>query len=237
MSGQFEKYFHNVTLDCPYGLPYIAVYRQAAFTFLSDNTINYFLENGFRRNGNYIYTMACPHCQACIAIRLNPVDFIKNRNQKRVWRRNQDLSIIIKPLQITNEKLAICDKFLKERFPDKGSSALDYYAGFFVNPLKRTYEFEMWNGRHLIGVSIIDVFGDSLNCVYYYFDPGEKKRSPGTFNILYLLDYALKKRFKYVYLGYLIKEVSAMAYKANFRSHELFFNGEWQKVSRLKKLI
>jgi arginyl-tRNA--protein-N-Asp/Glu arginylyltransferase len=230
MSGQFDKYFHDITLECPYGLARKAVYRQAQFSFMPDNLMKFFLVNGFRRNGNYIYSMVCDGCDSCVPIRVAPLSFVRNRNQKRVWRKNQDLKIKISPLQINNEKLAICDKFLQTRFPGKGNSALDYYAGFFVNSLDCTYEIEMWDGDYLIGVSIVDIIDDIINCVYFYFDPVAEKRSPGTFNILYLVDYALKQEFKHVYLGYYIKELSAMAYKSNFKPHSLLIDGEWRNI-------
>jgi len=232
MSGKFEKYFYDIILDCPYELPFKAVYHQANFSFLPDEVMEYFLENGYRRNGNYIYQMACSNCQACIPIRLHPKTFQKNRNQKRAWQRNQDLEIRINPLRITNEKLAILDKFLESRFPGKDNSAIDYYAGFFVNNLDRTFEVEMWIGDHLVGVSIVDIFPESVNCVYFYFDPDFDKRSLGTFNILYLLDFALTKGLKNVYLGYLIREVAAMAYKEKFKPHYLLIDGQWQEVCR-----
>ena len=230
MSGQFEKYFYEVLMECPYGVSRKAIYRQAQFNYLPDHVMKFFLDNGFRRNGNYIYSMACPDCSSCVPIRLQTDRFMPNRSQKRAWKRNQDLEIKIAPLQITNEKLAICDKFLQQRFPGRGNSALDYYAGFFVNTLDNTYEAEFWHNDYLIGVSVIDVFEDAINCVYFYFDPEQHKRSPGTFNILYLLDFAKKNGIQYVYLGYYIKEISAMNYKAQFRPHSLYLDGKWQEM-------
>jgi len=232
MSSQLEKYFYDIVIECPYGLPFDAVYRQAQFSNLPNEILKFFLESGFRRNGNYIYTMVCKGCSSCVPIRLDSSSFQMNRNQKRVWHKNKDLEVKIAPLQITNEKLAICDKFLRNRFPDRGNSALEYYAGFFVNTFQCTYEIEFWVGSHLVGVSIVDVFDDSINCVYFYFDPDQHQRSPGTFNILYLLDYGLQKKLKYLYLGYWIKEIGAMNYKSHFKPHELLIDGKWQSVKR-----
>lgn len=189
-----------------------------------------FLEAGFRRNGNYLYTMVCPDCQACVPIRLRPGTLSLNRSQKRVYARNQDLRINIAPIQITGQKLALCDKFLHSRFPVKGDSALDYYAGFFINSLGDTFEMEFWHEERLIGVSIIDLYQAAINCVYFYFDPEESRRSPGTYNILTLNEYALSHQMDFVYLGYWIDEIGAMRYKANFKPHYLLRNGQWQEV-------
>lgn len=232
MSSQLEKYFYDVLIECPYGLPYPAVYRQAQFGSLPDDVMEFFLDSGYRRNGSFIYTMACHGCKACVPIRIKPTDFIPNRSQKRAWRKNGDLEVKAAPLQITSEKLAICDKFLQERFPGKGNSAIEYYAGFFVNCLGATHEFEFWLDGRIVGVAIVDMYLNSINCVYFYFDPDESARSLGTYNIVYLVDYAKKHDIEHVYLGYLIKEIKAMRYKQQFLPHQLLLNGEWQHVSR-----
>ena len=230
MSSTLTRYFYDVRVDCPYGRPFVAVYRQAHFGIFPSMAMAQFLAAGFRRNGNYLYTMVCPDCQACVPIRLHPAQFVANRSQKRVRTRNQDLTFKIAPLQITGQKLALCDKFLQRRFPGKDNSALDYYAGFFINSIGDTFELEFWHDARLIGVSILDIYPEAINCVYFYFDPDESRRSPGTYNILTLIDYALKHHIDFVYLGYWIDEIAAMRYKANFKPHFLLRNGEWLKT-------
>lgn len=235
MSSTLADYFYDVRVDCPYGRPFTAVYRQAHCGSLPARTMELFLAAGFRRNGNYLYTMVCPDCHSCVPIRLEPVKFRANRNQKRVLARNGDLTMRIVPLQITSQKLTLCDAFLQARFPNKTSSALDYYAGFFINSLGNTYELEFRHGEALVGVSIIDLYAEAINCVYFYFDPRAAKRSPGTYNILAVIDYALSHQIHYVYLGYWIKEVKAMRYKANFNPHFLFHKGQWLEHPRAEQ--
>lgn len=231
MSGTLARYFYDVQVDCPYGQPFTAVYRQARLGSLPSGAMAQFLAAGFRRNGNYLYMMVCPDCQSCIPIRLQPAQFTANRNQKRVRARNQDLTVKLAPLQINGQKLAICDKFLQRRFPGKGNSALDYYAGFFINSMGDTFEMEFWHNERLIGVSIVDIYPEAINCVYFYFDPDESRRSLGTYNILTLIDYALKRQIDLVYLGYWIDEIAAMRYKANFKPHYLLRDGKWMETT------
>ena len=230
MNGTWAKYFVDVQVDCPYGQPFTAVYRQTHLGNFSTMLMAQFLAGGFRRNGNYLYTMVCPDCQSCIPIRLQPDKFRVNRSQKRVKRSNQDITTKITPLQISGQKLAICDKFLQNRFPGKGNSALDYYSGFFINSAGNTFEMEFWHDEELIGVSIIDLYPEAINCVYFYFDPEHSRRSPGTYNILTLIDYAQKQQIDFVYLGYWINEIAAMRYKANFTPHSILRNGQWIEI-------
>ncbi len=227
MSERFERCFQNVRVECPYGLAYPAVYHQAYFNSLPMETLELFLSAGFRRNGNYLYTMRCRNCQACIPIRLEAETFRKNRNQRRVWRRNQDLEVKISPLRINTEKLDLCDKFLGHRFPGRSNTALEYYAGFFINSLGYTHEVEFRLHDQLIGISIVDIYASAINLVYFYFDPEAAHRSPGTFNILYMADYARRHRMKYIYLGLYIEEVAAMNYKLKFKPCYLLMEDKW----------
>ena len=233
MSSTLAKYFYDLQVDCPYGRLLTAVYRQAHFGTLPNIAMELFLESGFRRNGNYLYSMACPDCHACVPIRLEPAQFAANRSQKRTKARNRDLTVTIEPLRITSQKLDLCDQFLHNRYPGKGNSALDYYAGFFINSLGFTYEMEFRREGRLIGVSVIDLYPEAINCVYFYFDPDEAKRSPGTNNILTLVDYALAHRIQYLYLGYWIQDVAAMSYKTRFTPHFLLQDGQWHRHQQL----
>ncbi len=224
----YLPFFYDIPVECPYGLQQIAVYRQQQFVSLPDILMQKFLEAGFRRNGNSIYTMVCPGCRKCIPIRLNPEEFTPNRNQKRVLRRNGDLEISMGELRITEEKLSLCGQFLDERFPGRGNSAVGYYGTFFANSVCATIEIEYRLGKKLVGVSIIDLGAEWLNAVYFYFDPLEKKRSLGTYNILHLVNLCKSNKIQTLYLGYLIKEVGAMNYKEHFRPHYLLEDGVWK---------
>ncbi len=224
---QYLRYFYDIEVECPYGLPYKAVYRQQQFIALPDDIFGRFLEAGFRRNGNTIYTMVCPNCRRCIPIRIESNLFQPNRNQQRVFRKNEDLTVTMGPLKITEEKLYLCGNFLKERFPAKDNSPVSYYGTFFANSITNTVEIEYRYGKKLIGVSIVDIGCEWINAVYFYFDPKENQRSPGTYNILHLIELCRKNNIGNVYLGYLIREVRSMRYKEKFRPYFLLQNGMW----------
>ncbi len=231
IDSDLEQYFVNIATQCPYGLLKRAVYHQALFSTLDDQTMEQFLENGYRRNGNCLYTMYCPNCDSCVPIRLRPAHFRPNRNQRRVWKKNQDVTTGIAPLTMSRENLDLLDRFLRTRFPDSNSSAESYYSGFFVTSMCRCFEIRYRIGDRLLGVSIVDGSSRWLNAVYFYFDPDESWRSPGTLNILYLLNFCRCHAIDPLYLGYWIEEVQAMRYKTAFKPHELLVGGRWQEVN------
>lgn len=225
-----EQYFVDISVQCPYGLDQLAVYHQAVFTSIGDETMGTFFEHGYRRNGNCIYSMRCPACSACLPIRMKVEKFHSNRNQHRVLKKNRDVTVGIAPLRMSRENIDLLDKYLATRFPDGKSSAEEYYDGFFISAISRCFEIRYRIEDRLVGVAIVDGSEKWLNAVYFFFDPAEAKRSPGTFNILNLIHFCRRHKIPLLYLGYYIEEVRAMRYKTAFKPHELLISGQWQKM-------
>ncbi|MDX1775296.1 MAG: arginyltransferase [Desulfobulbales bacterium] len=229
---ELQQYFMHSSMACPYGLPFLAVYNQALFDTMPDFVMQAYLEAGYRRNGNIIYNMHCPECNACVPVRLKPQEFKPNRNQKRVWNRNRDISVETAPLACSEENLALLEKFLATRYPGRDSTALEYYNNFFLNHITDSVEFRYRIGSELVGVAIVDLSPLWLNVVFYYFDPEQGKRSPGTYNILYLIEFCKEHNIPFIYIGYWIDGVKAMSYKALFKPHYQYRDDRWHQVSR-----
>ena len=227
LKKRVDKYFVDVTVNCPYNLPHPATFYQGLFGPLSDRMMELFLAAGYRRNGNTLYAMHCRNCSACVPIRLQPKVFRPNRNQRRVWRKNRDVAIRIAEIQPTLQKLELCEQFLAKRYPHEGNTAQAYYAGFFLNRITSTYEISYKVNDRLIGNGIVDIGNNWINAVYFYFDESEAKRSPGIFNILTLIKFCLSKKIDYIYLGYNIDSISSMNYKKRFCPHFLYENSHW----------
>ncbi len=232
LKEELQQYFVHSAIECPYGLPFKAIYNQGLFDTMPDYIMDVYLASGYRRNGNVIYNMCCPECKACVPIRIDPGEFKPNRNQKRVRKKNRDITVEISPLACSQENLALLDKFLATRFPGRDTQPLDYYSGFFLNHITNTVEFRYRVGKKLVGVAIVDLSQTWLNVVFFYFDPEEEKRSPGTFNILYLIDFCKLKKIRFIYLGYWIKDVKAMSYKAQFKPHYIYCDNNWTRIGR-----
>lgn len=229
---QLDRYFINMSMECPYQLPFKATFYQALFGPLTDHIMELFLASGYRRNGNSLYTMRCASCRACVPIRLNPAEFKPNRDQRRVLKKNSDLSVTLNPVRMTEENLQLCEQFLQKRYPQKNNTAIGYYSGFFLNHIVNSLEFHYREGGRLLANGIVDIGENWMNAVYFYFDTAESKRSLGTFNILTLIDFCLEKSIGHLYLGYYIEGVSAMSYKSRFRPHYLKHGEDWVRYPR-----
>ena len=227
--GDLERFFIHAPAECPYGLAQKAVYHQGIFGRFDDESMGEFLARGYRRNGNCIYTMHCPGCALCVPIRLRPEQFHPKRNQRRVWKKNQDVAVEIAPLTMSRENLSLLQRFLSTRFPAGSSSAESYYSGFFITSISRCFEVRYRLGEQLLGVAIVDGAPSWMNAVYFFFDPDQGWRSPGTLNILTLNHICQTHKIELLYLGYWIDGHAGMSYKNAFRPHELLLDGVWQE--------
>lgn len=229
--ARLERYFHESAAPCPYNLPGPAVYRAAGVERMPPDLLGMLLAAGFRRNGNTIYSMNCPGCQACRPIRLLPDQFRPNRSQRRALKKNRDIAVEFGPLAPTREKLALLEKFFRHRYPGRHNNAHDYYSGFFLSSAEFSLEATYRLDGQLVGTAIIDLGSSWLNAVYFFFDPDQADRSLGTFNILRLVELCQQHGLAELYLGFWIAEAKAMRYKAAFLPHQILRQGQWQTVA------
>jgi len=230
--SRIEHLFIDIDIGCPYGLPYAATFHQATFAPLSERAMELFLAAGYRRNGNCLYTMRCRDCSACVPIRIHPREFHADRNQKRAVKKNSDVEITLLPLSVDSENIDLCEKFLHIRYPRENSNGRGYFRDFFLNNIVSTLQVQFRVDGRLVGTSIVDVGTNWLNGVYFYFDPDESKRSLGTFNIVKLIEICQQWDISYFYLGYFIRNISAMSYKEKFNPRYLLENKKWERKGK-----
>jgi arginyl-tRNA--protein-N-Asp/Glu arginylyltransferase len=64
--------------------------------------------------------------------------------------------------------------------------------------------------------------------MYFYYDPDERQRSLGTFNVLSVIAAARERRVAHVYLGYYVDGCGSLEYKGRFRPNEVLdTDGRW----------
>ena len=77
------------------------------------------------------------------------------------------------------------------------SSAESYYSGFFITSISRCFEIRYRIGEQLLGVAVVDAAPSWLNAVYFFFDPEQGWRSPGTLNVLTLNHICRTQKIEY----------------------------------------
>ena len=189
-------------------------------------------EYGFRRSGQHIYKPLCANCNACIPMRIPVQLFEPNRQQRRTIKRNQDLTVDIVSSIDTQEHYALYEYYINERHSDGDMfpPSREQFRGFLANEWQTTRYYEFRDQGRLIASSVADVMDNGISAIYTYFSPDEKRRSLGSFVILYLIEQSKKYHLPSVYLGYWIKASAKMHYKSAYRPLEIQNDGQWSLV-------
>lgn len=185
---------------------------------------------GFRRSGNDLYTPSCPTCDQCIPVRVRTKAFRRSRNQRRVWRRNRDVTCTPLDARFRQDHFDLYCRYLSDRHPGGGmeNPSPGEYLGFLSSDWSDTLFLEFRLQDKLMGVAVTDCLPDALSAVYTFFDPAFAARSPGTLAILTQIDTARQLGLDWLYLGYWIPACRKMAYKNRFRPLQVFRGGQWR---------
>jgi len=186
---------------------------------------------GFRRSGDYLYQPHCGTCKACIPVRIPVKEFVRKRTHARTWKRNQNLTIRELPATFNQEHQDLYCRYIATRHKDGGmdNPKTGSYLAFLTSNWMDTLFYEMRLGNRLLSVAVVDRLEDGLSAVYTFYEPGETRRSLGTFSILYEISEALRLGLDWLYLGYWIKDCAKMNYKNVYQPLEYFRNNAWSR--------
>lgn len=191
------------------------------------------MQDNWRRFGRSLFRPDCRTCRGCRAVRVRAAEFRPDRSQRRARAANQGaVERRVGRPQVTAEKLDLYDRYHFSQAEAKGwphgsrRDGRDYAHSFVDQPFaveEWTYHLE---GR-LVGVGYVDALDEEpralsgLSAVYFFYDPDERGRSLGTWNVLCLIDEAARRGLGYVYLGYYVEGCGSMEYKPRFVPNEL----------------
>jgi len=188
-----------------------------------------FMRLGFRRSGDLIYRPHCRDCNACIPVRIPVNRFQPDRSQRRIWKRNLDLTVAACAPGYQDEHFALYQQYQSARHPGGGMDDSDpkKYLNFLGSRHIDSVFFEIRHAHKLLGVVVTDVLPDGLSAVYTFFDPNEKRRALGVYSVLWQIELAKARSLPWLYLGYWIKECQKMSYKGKYQPLEAFLRGHW----------
>ena len=216
--------------SCPY---LVGKVEKRIATDISNNKKIYeeLSTSGFRRVENWMYRPVCDNCSACKSYRVNIQKFQITKSLKRVLKNFENFSYELVKNISTKEHFELFKKYQLERHAGGSMSDMDedeFSSMIETSPIK-TALLEFRNkSRSLVGVVLLDIDEKNLSAVYSFFDPKFNKFGLGNYMILQCLLYGKVKEYKYLYLGYYIKDLSSMSYKSRFKPGQILNNNEWE---------
>jgi leucyl-tRNA---protein transferase len=193
------------------------------------------MREGWRRFGHTMFRPQCPACTACRSLRVVVERFRPDRSQRRARKANDgEIELRIGEPHVTRSRLALYDRYhafqsdLKGWAQHPAKDPESYNESFVCNPFP-VEEWCYFLGKDLIGVGYVDVLPEGLSAIYFFYDPEERQRSLGTWNVLRILEEAARRRLPHVYLGYHVAGCGSLEYKARFMPNEtLGLDGVWR---------
>lgn len=184
------------------------------------------LENGWRHFGTHFFRYSLNiyngEIRRVIPLRIRLAGMVLSRSQRRVLRRNGDLRVAIRPINVTPESEDLFHRH-KQRFDHAvPASIYDFLSAEPSMEPCEAREITVHDGERLLAVSYFDVGDASVSGIYAMFDPTESARGLGIFTMLKEIEWAAANGRQFYYQGYAYEGTSFYDYKKRFPSTEAF---------------
>ena len=207
--------------SCPYRKA--GIWENISFysEFLLDEFYEDLLNQGFRRSGFTVYHPACQDCNRCIPIRVDALHFTANKQQRRTFRKNQDLQIVHQPLYFDEAIFHLYQKYQCDWHGVSECPSQSEFESFLLSSPVTSEMILFYQETTLIAVSWIDRLPNLVSSVYFVFDPEFAARRLGVFSILYELAYCQRLGKPWLYLGFWVEDSPKMSYKSRIPSSRI----------------
>jgi leucyl-tRNA---protein transferase len=231
LAAPLQQFFATTPVPCPY-VPGRAE-RKLIIELGGSGTAPFYDDlsrAGFRRSHRFAYRPVCRACASCVPVRIAVDGFGHTRSTRRIRNANRDLYGDLARARATAEQFELFSAYQCGRHGDSEMASMNYgdYRGMVEDSPVRTKIAEFRDSsKRLVAASLIDLLDDGVSAVYSFYDPQQKKRSLGTWSILWLVEECGRHGMPYVYLGYWIADAPKMAYKARFPALERLTAKGW----------
>ena len=151
-------------------------------------------------------------------------DFVLSKSLRRVLKKNADLKSIIRPCRITSRKQSLYEKHYA-RYGEKPYETL--FQKYHCPGRYPTKDMELCilKNRRLVGSSFFEVSERGIQSKSAIWDIDEPQRSLGILTVLLEMQYAVRKKKEFYYLGHYLKQNPNYQYKLRFPGLEFY---DWE---------
>ena len=182
------------------------------------------LEEGWRRFGRVLFRPRCRCCTACRPLRVDVANFRPSRSMRRLRRLNEgviELEIGDASGRPHPDVIGLFQRYHRERserrgWPDRSLEDANSFAETFLDNPFATEQWCYRAGGRLVAVAFGDRLPTTCSAIYCFYDPEFRHHSPGTWNILRMIDRARGLGIPHLHLGYYVAGCPSLSYKARF---------------------
>lgn len=178
---------------------------------------NFFRYNVMEHEGKLDYVLP---------LRIRVGDFELSKSQRRIFRKNTDISCEVRKLEFRSETQALFEAH-RRRFTENVPESLAVFLGADTANFPLTcMELHCRIEGRLVAASFFDLGYHSISSIYGIFDPLFSERSLGVFTLLQELQWAKDHGFHYLYHGYSTVRPGIYEYKKRFSALEFY---DWER--------
>ncbi|MCX7997852.1 MAG: hypothetical protein N3A69_02720 [Leptospiraceae bacterium] len=207
---------------------------------VSPESFDHLMSFGYRRVRNTFYRYSLGEYQSeivtVVPLRIQLANYFPSESQRKTLRKNRDLEVTFKPLEITPEITELFAQHTK-RFKENIPEFIEIFVAEYQNPCE-TLQCEIRDSKKLVAVSFLDVGKFSTSSIYAMFDLEYSKRRLGIYTMLLEIQYSIENGKKYYYPGYAYDKSSFYDYKKTFHGMEYldWREKKWLPFPRLTTL-
>jgi len=201
------------------------------------STYDRLLADGWRHFGEHFFRYSLglyrDEIRRVLPLRIRVANFHLSQSQRRVLRKNEDLTVEFAPVEVIDETRDLFDRH-KLRFdhgvPDSIYDFLSREPGSV--PTEGMQIIVRSDDGRLLAASFFDLAATSVSAIYACFDPAAEKRSLGILTMLKVIEFAASKGMEFYYHGYAYEGESFYDYKKRFSGIEVFdWEGSWTTLT------
>ncbi len=206
------------------------ILEQSELGQISPDLLDMRLVTGWRHFGPrfFRYNLALHAGVLCgvMPLRLRIERFAPSKSQRRVGRKNADLTTRVAPTVHCPEYDRLFELH-RSRFTENVPESLrDFLSAHPADLPCANFALEVRLAEELIAVSFFDLGEESASSVYAAFDPAHEERSLGIFTLLLEIEHARRLGRRFHYLGYAYTVPSVYDYKKHFAGVEGY---DWEQ--------